>query len=47
MLRLTLNGRLKTITSDKDQTIKVSVYGGEKKDVTFAEGETKTITFER
>lgn len=36
-----------TITSDKDQTIKVSVYGGEKKDVTFAEGETKTIIFER
>ena len=36
-----------TITSDKDQTIKVSVYGGEEKDVTFAEGETKTITFER
>ena len=36
-----------TITSDKDQTIKVSVYGGEEKDVTFAEGETKTIIFER
>ena len=36
-----------TITSDKDQTIKVSVYGGEEKDVTFAKGETKTITFER
>ena len=33
--------------TDKDQTIKVSVYGGEEKDVTFAEGETKTIIFER
>lgn len=36
-----------TVTSDAAQTIKVSVYGGEDQDVTFAEGETKTITFER
>ncbi len=36
-----------TVTSDKTQTIKVSVYGGEEQNVTFAEGETKTITLKR
>ncbi len=36
-----------TITSDKDQTIDVSVYGGEGKAVEFAENETKTIVFNR
>ena len=46
-LEWTIENVTLTITSDKDQTIKVSVYGGEEKDVTFAEGETKTITFER
>ena len=35
------------ITSDKDQTIKVSVYGGEEQNVTFAKGETKTIVLAR
>ncbi len=36
-----------TITSDKAQTIDVSVYGGEKQKVNFAENETKTIVFNR
>ncbi len=36
-----------TITSDKAQSVKVSVYGGEEQTVTFAEGETKTITLSR
>ena len=36
-----------TITSDKDQTIKVSVYGGEEQNITFAKGETKTIVLAR
>ncbi len=36
-----------TVTSDKTQTIKVSVYGGEEQNVTFAEGETKEIILKR
>jgi len=36
-----------TVTSDKTQTIKVSVCGGEEQNVNFAEGETKTITLKR
>ena len=36
-----------TITSDKDQTIKVSVYGGEEQNITFVKGETKTIVLAR
>ena len=36
-----------TVTSDKAQTIKVSVYGGEEQNVTFAEGETKEIILKR
>ena len=36
-----------TITSDKAQTINVSVYGGEQQMVDFAENETKTIVFNR
>ncbi len=36
-----------TITSDKAQTIKVSVYGGEEKTVDFAANETKTVVFNR
>ncbi len=36
-----------TVTSDKAQTIEISVYGGEKQSVTFAEGETKTIILSR
>ena len=34
-------------TSDKDQTIKVSVYGGEEQNVSFSKGETKTIVLAR
>jgi hypothetical protein len=36
-----------TITSDKAQTIKVSVYGGEEQTLSFAEGETKEIILYR
>ena len=36
-----------TITSDKAQTIKVSVYGGEEQAVSFNKGETKTIVLAR
>ena len=36
-----------TITSDKAQTINVSVYGGEQQMVDFAANETKTIVFNR
>ena len=36
-----------TITSDKAQTIDLSVYGGETQPVTFNKGETKTIVFDR
>ena len=36
-----------TITSDRAQTIRVSAYGGEEKDVTFAAGETKAIALRR
>ncbi len=36
-----------TITSDKAQTINVSVYGGEEKTVKFAANETKTLVFNR
>ncbi len=36
-----------TITSDKAQTINVSVYGGEEKTVEFEANETKTIVFNR
>ncbi len=36
-----------TITSDKAQTISVSVYGGEEKTVDFAANETKTVVFNR
>ena len=36
-----------TVTSDAAQTIKLSVYGGDVQAVDFAEGETKTVTFER
>ncbi len=36
-----------TVTSDKAQTIKVSVYGGEEQTVTFSEGEAKTITLKK
>ncbi len=36
-----------TITSDKAQTINVSVYGGEQQMVDFAENETKKIVFDR
>ena len=36
-----------TVTSDMDQTIKISVYGGEDQTVDFAQGETKTITLNR
>ncbi len=36
-----------TVTSYKEQTIKISVYGGKEQIVTFIAGETKTITLER
>ncbi len=36
-----------TVTSDKAQTIKVSVYGGEEKMVEFAANETKTVVINR
>lgn len=36
-----------TVTSDKAQTIEISVYGGAKESVTFNEGETKVIEFKR
>ena len=36
-----------TVTSDAAQTIKLSVYGGDVQTVAFAQGETKTVTFER
>ena len=36
-----------TITSDAAQTIEIRVYGGETQTLTFAEGETKTVTFQR
>lgn len=36
-----------TVTSDKAQTIKVSVYGGEEQMVTFEKGETKEIVLSR
>ena len=35
------------ITSDKEQTIKVSVYDGEEQNVTLGKGETKTIVLAR
>ena len=36
-----------TVTSDKAQTIKISVYGGEEKTVAFNSGETKAVTLAR
>ena len=36
-----------TVTSDAAQTIEIRVYGGETQTLTFAEGETKTVTFQR
>ncbi|MBQ7861072.1 MAG: hypothetical protein IJ349_02575 [Clostridia bacterium] len=36
-----------TVTSDAAQTIKLSVYGSDVQTVAFAQGETKTVTFER
>ena len=36
-----------TVTSDKEQKIEISVYNGEKKNVEFKKGETKTITLAR
>ena len=36
-----------TITSDKEQTIKVSVYGSEEQTVSFNKGETKTVVLSR
>ena len=36
-----------TVTSEAAQTIEIRVYGGESQTVTFAEGETKTVTFQR
>ena len=36
-----------TVTSDKAQTIKISVYGGEEQNVEFNAGETKEITLKR
>lgn len=46
-LRWTAESVMITVTSDKAQTIEISVYGGEAQKVTFAEGETKAITFSR
>ena len=36
-----------SFTSDKDQTINVSVYGGEEQTVSFNKGETKTVLLAR
>ncbi|MBR4766414.1 MAG: hypothetical protein IK085_06605, partial [Clostridia bacterium] len=36
-----------TITSDKAQTVKIGVHGGEEKTVSFSPGEAKTITLSR
>ena len=36
-----------TVTSDKEQTIEISVYGGEKQTVSFTAGETKEITLKK
>ncbi|MBQ6264738.1 MAG: hypothetical protein IJK60_04750 [Clostridia bacterium] len=36
-----------TVTSDKAQTVRVSVKGGDEKTVSFNPGETKTVTLSR
>ncbi len=36
-----------TVTSDRAQTIKIGVCGGEMRDVSFKEGETQTLVFDR
>ena len=46
-LRWTADSVTVTVTSDKAQTIKVGVFGGDITNASFAEGETKTFTFPR
>ena len=46
-LQWTANSVTVTVTSDKAQTIKVGVFGGEATNAEFEKGETKTFTFAR
>lgn len=36
-----------TVTSDKEQSIEISVYGGEKQTVAFSSGETKIVSLKK